>query len=91
MERIITSIDQHGRMLVPLSVRTRYNMHPGEKITIEINDDEIKIINADQVIDEMHELFIKKQTNKKNSIVDDFIAKKCQEYLVEEERSNKNV
>lgn len=83
MERIITSIDQHGRMLVPLSVRTRYNMHPGEKITIEINDD--------QVIDEMHELFIKKQTNKKNSIVDDFIAKKRQEYLVEEERSNKNV
>lgn len=91
MERIITSMDQHGRMLIPSSVRERFNMHPGEKITIEIVDDEIKIINADHVIDEMHDLFMKNQTGKKISVVDDFIDKKHQEYLIEEARSNKNV
>lgn len=91
MERIVTSMDKHGRMLIPSSVREKFNMHPGEKITIEINDNEIKIINADHVIDEMHALFIQNQTDKKISVVDDFIAKKRQEYLLEEVRSNKNV
>lgn len=91
MERVITSMDGHGRMLIPSSVRERFNMHPGEKITIEIDNKEIKIINADYIIDEMHKIFTKNQTDKKKSAVDDFIARKRQEYLIEESRSKKNV
>lgn len=91
MERIVTSIDQHGRMLIPSLVRERFNMHPGEKITIEIDENELKIVNADHVIDEMHELFTKHRTDETVSIVDDFITKKRQEYLIEEARSNRDV
>ncbi|MCC8369079.1 MAG: AbrB/MazE/SpoVT family DNA-binding domain-containing protein [Rickettsia endosymbiont of Oxypoda opaca] len=91
MERIITSIDQHGRMLIPSSVREKFNIHPGEKITIEVDDEEIKIINADHIIDEIHELFMKNHPDRKISLVDDFIARKRQEYLIEEARSSKNV
>ncbi|HJD65484.1 MAG TPA: AbrB/MazE/SpoVT family DNA-binding domain-containing protein [Rickettsia endosymbiont of Bembidion nr. Transversale] len=49
------------------------------------------IINVDNVIDEMHKIFIKNQPseNKKISIVDDFIADKRQEYFIEEARSRK--
>jgi bifunctional DNA-binding transcriptional regulator/antitoxin component of YhaV-PrlF toxin-antitoxin module len=94
MERIVTSMDQHGRMLIPSLIRERFNMYPGEKITIEIDHDIIKVINADHVIDEMHELFTKNQTSqpgdKKKSIVDDFISTKRQDYLLEEARSTKN-
>ncbi|MCC8468190.1 MAG: AbrB/MazE/SpoVT family DNA-binding domain-containing protein [Rickettsia endosymbiont of Eriopis connexa] len=66
-------------------------MHPGEKITIEIDNNGVKIINVDNVIDEMHEIFMKNQSNKnkKISIVDEFIASRRQEYLIEETRSKK--
>ncbi|XVN40551.1 MAG: AbrB/MazE/SpoVT family DNA-binding domain-containing protein [Rickettsia endosymbiont of Argas persicus] len=89
MERIITNMDQYGRVLIPSSIRERFNMHPGEKITLEIKGNEVKIINADNVIDEMHKIFMKNQTNEKISIVDDFITNKRQEYLIEEARSKK--
>ncbi|MGX6960639.1 MAG: AbrB/MazE/SpoVT family DNA-binding domain-containing protein [Rickettsia endosymbiont of Pentastiridius leporinus] len=91
MERITTSMDAHGRMLIPSPIRERFNIQPGEKITIEINKNEIKIINADEVIDEMHKIFMKNQTGKKKSVVEDFISKKHQEYLIEEARSKKDV
>ena len=95
MERIVTSMDQHGRMLIPSLIRERFNMHPGEKITIEIDNNNIKVINADHIIDEMHQLFTKNQeinpSDKKTSVLDDFITTKRQEYLLEEARSKKNV
>ncbi|ABV79744.1 Transcriptional regulator [Rickettsia bellii OSU 85-389] len=31
VERVLTSMDQHGRVLIPVSIRERFNMHPGEK------------------------------------------------------------
>lgn len=90
MERIITSIDVHGRMLIPSIIRERFNIHPGEKVTIEIDKNELKIINADNTIDEMHALFTKNNSIKNMNIVDDFISKKRQEYLIEESRGKKD-
>ncbi|WP_395477063.1 AbrB/MazE/SpoVT family DNA-binding domain-containing protein [Rickettsia endosymbiont of Pantilius tunicatus] len=89
VERVLTSMDQHGRVLIPAPIRVRFNMHPGEKITIKIENNEVKIINSDNVIDEIHKIFMKNQHNKKISIVDDFIANKRQEYFIEEARSKK--
>lgn len=89
MERLTTSIDQHGRMLVPLYIREKFNIRPGEKVTLEIDQNQIKIVNADYVVDEMYKLFTKKQIAKKESIVDDFINQKRQEYFIEELRENK--
>ncbi len=91
MERIITNVDLHGRMLIPSIIRERFNIHPGEKVTIEIDKDELKIVNADHLLDEMHKLFMKNHSTKDGTIVDDFISKKREEYLVEESRSKKNV
>ena len=42
---------------------------------------------ADNIIDEMHKIFTKNQIDKNISIVDDFIAGRRQEYLIEEERT----
>ena len=89
MERIVTNMDQHGRVLIPASIRERFNIHPGEKITIEIEDSEIKIVSVDNVIDEMYKIFTKNQIDKNTSIVDDFIAERRQEYLIEEKRSKR--
>ncbi|WP_235364364.1 AbrB/MazE/SpoVT family DNA-binding domain-containing protein [Rickettsia felis] len=53
MERIVTNMDQHGRVLIPVSIRERFNIHPGEKITIEIENSEIKIVSVDSIIDDL--------------------------------------
>lgn len=91
MERLITSVDGHGRMLIPSHIRQRLNIHPGEKITLEIDKNNIRVINANHVIDEMHALFTKNQSVKNNSVVDDFINQKRQEYSVEESRDVRHV
>ena len=70
---------------------TLKNINPGEKIALEIEDNQIKIINADHVIDEMHRIFTKNQMSKKDSHVDDFINQKHEEYNIEKSRDQKNV
>lgn len=90
MEKLITSMDQHGRMLVPAELRERLNIKPGDKVNLEIYDDEVKIINANKIIDQMYEIFTKNQTDKIGSAVDDFISRKREEYEIEETRSKKN-
>jgi len=89
MERLTTSMDAHGRMLIPSHIRERLNINPGEKITLEIEDNQIKIINANHVIDEMHRIFTKNQTIHKDSHVDSFINQKREEYIIEESRDQK--
>lgn len=89
MQKIITHIDQNGRMLIPIAIREKLNIRPGEKIALEINDNIIKIISVDNTIDEMNKLFMKNSTKKVASIVDDFIEKQHQEFLIEENRYKK--
>jgi AbrB family looped-hinge helix DNA binding protein len=91
VERLTTSMDQHGRMLIPSHIRQKLNINPGEKITLEIDQDNIRVINANHVIDEMHALFTKNQSVKNDSVVDDFINQKRQEYTTEESRDVKHV
>ncbi|HJD56595.1 MAG TPA: AbrB/MazE/SpoVT family DNA-binding domain-containing protein [Rickettsia endosymbiont of Sericostoma sp.] len=90
MEKLITSMDQHGRVLIPSEIRGVLNIQPGDKVNLEIYKDEVKIISANKIIDEMHAIFIKNQTDKKDSVVDDFINKKHEEYQIEELRNIKN-
>ena len=40
---------------------------------------EVKITNADKIIDQMHAIFTKNQPDKKGSVVDDFISRKHQD------------
>ena len=37
-EKIITSLDQHGRMLIPSNIRERFNISPNDKVTIELTE-----------------------------------------------------
>jgi AbrB family looped-hinge helix DNA binding protein len=90
MEKLITNMDQHGRVLIPSSLREMLNIHPGDKVNIEVYENEIKIINANKIIDEMHAIFTKNQNSKKDSVVNDFINRKHEEYKIEEIRNTKN-
>ena len=90
MEKIITNMDQHGRVLIPSGIREMLNIQPGDKVNLEIYENEVKIISANQIIDEMHTIFTKNKNDNQDSLVDDFINKKREEYQIEEAREIKN-
>lgn len=90
MEKLVTSMDQHGRVLIPSVIRERLNIQPGDKVNLEVYENEVKIISANQIIDEMYAIFTKNQNNRKDSVVDDFINRKHEEYQIEEKRNIKN-
>ena len=90
MKKLVTNMDQHGRVLIPSEIRERLNIQPGDKVNLEVYGNELKIISANQIIDEMHAIFTKNQNSRKDSVVDDFINRKNEEYQIEEERSIKN-
>ena len=90
MKKLVTNMDQHGRVLIPSEIRERLNIQPGDKVNLEVYENELKIISANQIIDEMHAIFTKNQNSRKDSVVDDFINRKHEEYQIEEKRSIKN-
>jgi len=90
VEKLVTNMDQHGRVLIPSEIRERLNIQPGDKVNLEVYENEVKIINANKIIDEMYAIFTKNQSDRKDSIIDDFINTKHEEYRIEEERSIKN-
>lgn len=89
MERVVTSMDQHGRMLIPSHLRDRFNIQPGEKVTLEIENNQIKILNYDDILDEAHAIFTKYQKVKQKSVVDDFIKMRRDDFLIEQARERK--
>ena len=90
MEKIITNMDQHGRVLIPSGIREMLNIQPGDKVNLEIYKNEVKIISANQIIEEMHAIFTKNKNYRQDSVVDDFINRKREEYKIEEAREIKN-
>jgi len=89
-EKIITSLDQHGRMLIPSNIRERFNISPNDKVTIELTEDALIIRNVDYIINEMNAIFTKNQTVKKENIVEDFIEDKRKDFAIEQARENAN-
>jgi AbrB family looped-hinge helix DNA binding protein len=89
-EKIITSLDQHGRMLIPSNIRERFNISPNDKVTIELTEDALVIRNVDYIINEMNAIFTKNQTVKKENIVEDFIEDKRKDFKIEQARENTN-
>ena len=90
MAKLITNMDQHGRVLIPSEIREMLSLQPGDKVNLEVYENEVKIISSNKIIDEMHTIFTKNQSDRKDSVVDDFINRKHEEYQIEEERNIKN-
>ena len=89
-EKIITSLDQHGRLFIPSNIRERFNISPNDKVTIELTEDALVIRNVDYIINEMNAIFTKNQTVKKENIVEDFIEDKRKDFKIEQARENAN-
>ena len=90
MKKLITNMDQHGRIMIPSEVRKLLNIKPGDKVNLEIYVDEVKIIDANKVISQMHSIFTKNRSDRKEVIVDDLDDRKNEEYQMQEARGIKD-
>ena len=36
MEKLVTNMDQHGRVLIPSEIREMLNIRPGDKVNLEV-------------------------------------------------------
>ena len=61
MEKLVTNMDQHGRVLIPSEIREKLNIQPGDKVNLEVYENEVKIISSNQIMDEMYSIFTKNQ------------------------------
>ena len=59
MDKLVTNMDQHGRVLIPSEIREMLNIRPGDKVNLEVYKNEVKIINANKIIDENFFRFFK--------------------------------
>ena len=84
-------MDRHGRVLVPSELRRMLNLQPGDKVTLEVSENEVKILNSNKIIDEMHAIFTKARNVMTNSAVDDSVNSKSEEYQTEEMEDTQNV
>jgi len=89
IEKVITNLDQHGRMLIPSQIRERFNINAGDKITLEIDNNELKIRNISYTINEIHNIFMKNNTDKNKSVTDDFISTKRDDFKTEQSKNIK--
>ena len=80
-------IDQHGRVLIPVAMRKELNLHAGDRIVLRVINREIHLLSLDKVIDDSQILF-KKLTNAGISDVDEFIADRKKEFLLETSKFN---
>ena len=84
-----TFLDQNGRILIPAPMRKELNLHSGDRMAIRIINGELHLLSLDKVINDTQALF-KKLTKPEISDVDEFIAEKRKEALLEESKFNKN-
>ena len=83
MKKIITNMDRHGRIMIPSEVRKLLNIKPGDKVNLEICENEVKIIDANKVISQMYSIFTKNRNDRKEVIVDDLDDRKNEEYQMQ--------
>ena len=90
MKKIITNMDRHGRIMIPSEVRKLLNIKPGDKVNLEICENEVKIIDANKVISQMYSIFTKNRNDRQDFVIDDSIAGEKEECQIEEIREVKN-
>lgn len=87
MNVLRTQMDRNGRILIPLEFRKLYNMHPGDSFILRAENDSLRVLNIDKVVEEMRALFYKhKKPVAGESIVDDFLAERRKEALLEQKK-----
>ncbi len=74
-ERAIVRVDLQGRLLVPKEMRDAVEMKPGGRVTLLVENGEIRVITPTAAVHRMRELSAKYNPSGR-SLVDELIAER---------------
>lgn len=81
-------MDNHGRILIPASLRKELNYKKGDTFVLRVINNELRIISLENAIKEIQG-FMKQYIKPGTSMVDEFLEMRRQEYELEEEKYRK--
>ncbi|WP_039455622.1 hypothetical protein [Candidatus Jidaibacter acanthamoebae] len=83
-----THIDIHGKLLIPSQIRKQLKMRAGDAFVLRVVDNEIRIINLNQVLSEVHDL-VSKYIPQGTSLVEELREMRNKEVEIENEEGKK--
>ncbi len=73
--RAVVRVDAQGRLLVPKELRDAVDMRPNEKVTLLVEDGEIRIVTVEAATQRIREIAARYPTPGR-SLVDELIAER---------------
>ena len=70
-----TTIDKHGRVVVPASVREQLNLLPGTRIRVWVEDGTLKMMTLEEGIKQAQAI-VRQITGGRPGILDEFLAER---------------
>jgi AbrB family looped-hinge helix DNA binding protein len=73
-------MDAQGRVLIPAEIRKELDLHPGQVLTLVVEDDELKLYSVSAGVRKAQAIaakYIKREPGR--SLVDEFIAERRRE------------
>lgn len=72
-----TTVDKHGRIVIPAEIRTELGLDPGEEVSLLVVDGRLQIRNVGRAIQDQVGIGLRMHPELAgNSVVDEFIAEK---------------
>ncbi|MPZ50532.1 MAG: AbrB/MazE/SpoVT family DNA-binding domain-containing protein [Dehalococcoidia bacterium] len=66
-------VDRHGRIVIPAEIREQLGMHPGEALSLRVEDGQLRIMTIREAIRQVQEM-VRKHTGGKPGLLDEFLA-----------------
>lgn len=75
MPLVVTKIDSNGRVALPAEYRRALGLEPGDRVVVELCDEELHVVPHEVAVKRMQEL-IARYIPKERSLVDELIAER---------------
>ncbi len=71
-------LGESGRIVLPASIRKEFGLQPGERLTIVVDDGEIRIFNRKMILEKVRARILKERGTLKG-ILDEFLNERHEE------------
>lgn len=85
MVKVRTQMDQHGRLLIPATLRKELNYKPGDTFIVRVIENELRIMSLEKVISNIQE-FMSEHINPGASSVEEFLRMKQEDFVNEQKK-----
>ena len=75
MPIVVTKIDRNGRVALPAEYRRKLGLEQGDRVVVELCDDELHVVPHEVAVERMREL-IARYIPKERSLSDELIAER---------------